>query len=142
MLLLRASIVAAGILALSVPTANCQTSPDPNGGTPPPPNLFGAMIGVDVARAANDFRLGSEALDRMAASLARINVRVAEATVEVSKNLATASSGFDPFGFKTAFETIQRQNEIVREQSATIQKLQQQEIKRLRKGLKRSKRRT
>jgi hypothetical protein len=100
------------------------------------------MVGVDLARAANDFRLGSEALDRAAASLVRVNVRLAEAMEKVSQNVAATSSGFDPFGFKTAFETIQRQNEIVREQSATIRKLQQQEIKRLRKELERSNRKT
>jgi hypothetical protein len=139
-MLFRALIVAAGIFVLSCQAAFCQPVPAPAGGTPPPPNLLGAMIGVDVARTANDFRLGGEALDRMAASLARVSVRMAEAMVDVSENLAVASSGFDPFGFKTAFQTIQRQNEIVREQSATIQELQQQEVKRLRKELKRAKR--
>jgi hypothetical protein len=141
-MLFRALIVAVGIALLSGQAAYCEPHPDQNGGQALSGSVFGALVGGDVVRAADDFRKGSEALDRFGASLARIDSHIAAAAVNVSENLAAMSTGFDPFGFKTAFQTIQRQNEIVREQSATIQKLQQQEIKRLRKELKRSKRRT
>jgi hypothetical protein len=138
----RALIVAVGISMLHGPTASCQSPPNQDSRKEAIVNPFGSLLGGDVMRAANDFRMGSEALDRFGRALASINSRVAEAMVEISENLADASTGFDPFGFKTAFQTIQRQNEILHEQSATIQELQQQEIRRLRKELKRSKRGT
>ena len=54
----------------------------------------------------------------------------------VTENLSRLSSEFDPFGYKTAFLTIQEQNEVIQRQQQLIQELQQREIDRLQQELK------
>ena len=52
-----------------------------------------------------------------------------------SDHISRISSEFDPFGYKTAFRTVQAQNEVIERQQQLIQKLQQQEIDRLQSEL-------
>lgn len=86
-----------------------------------------SMFGVgDMLQAAGDFRKATEALERFGGMLQGIVSTLSKGLEESSRNHAVMSDSFDPFGFKTAFKTIQ-------EQGQTIQKLQKAEIRRLRK---------
>lgn len=49
------------------------------------------------------------------------------------RSLARMSSEFDPFGYKTAFRVVNRQNAIIEAQSRQIRLLLQQENRRLAK---------
>ena len=86
---------------------------------------------ADMLQIAGDLRKSSESLERFGDSISRVFSVAADAANTTSQNMADTSEGFDPFGFKTAFETIQQQNAIIQEQSKLIQDLQQKEIDRL-----------
>ena len=89
-------------------------------------------VGInDMLQIVGDLRKSSESLERFGASFSQVSSVAADAANTTSQNMAEMSEGFDPFGFKTAFETIQQQNAIIQEQSKLIQNLQQKEIDRL-----------
>ena len=86
-----------------------------------------------MAQAAADLRKAGEAFERFANS--------ADGLVDaIAKSLATMSSEFDPFGYKTAFRTVSKQSEMLQQQRDIIQALQEREIKRLRNENRRLKR--
>jgi hypothetical protein len=87
-----------------------------------PSDLF--RVG-DMAQAASDLRKAGEAFERFGNSLDGI-------AGKVSESLATMSSEFDPFGYKTAFRTIGQQMVVIQQQNEIIRELQEQETKRLR----------
>ena len=90
------------------------------------PTGISDLFGVGgMAQAASDLRKAGEAFERFGTTLDGVTTTIAE-------SLATMSSEFDPFGYKTAFRTIGQQTEIIQRQSKLIQDLQQQEIDRLR----------
>ncbi len=90
------------------------------------PSIFNAITRLDeMAQAAGDLRVAGEAFERFANSLSR----VAES---IAKSLATMSSEFDPFGFKTGFRTVGQQSAMLQQQRELIQALQEREIERLR----------
>jgi hypothetical protein len=66
-------MVAIGIAVLRGQLANCEPLLSQNEGNESNGNLFAALIG-GVVRAADDFRKGSEALDRFRVSLASIQM--------------------------------------------------------------------
>ncbi len=79
----------------------------------------------EMAEVAADLRKAAEALERFAES--------SNGMVEtIAKSLATMSSEFDPFGYKTAFHTVGQQAEMIQQQRKIIQALQEREIERLR----------
>ena len=80
---------------------------------------------------AVELRKASESLERFGSSLTDVSAVAATAANSTSQNLAAIGGEFDPFGFKTAFETIQQQNAVIQAQSQLIIELQQQEIRRL-----------
>ena len=77
-----------------------------------------------MAQAAADLRNAGEAFERFATSLGG-------AAETIATSLATMSSEFDPFGYKTAFRTLGQQNVMLQQQSETIRSLQDREIERL-----------
>lgn len=79
----------------------------------------------EMAQAAADLRKAGESFERVGKSLGRIAETIAQ-------SLATMSSEFDPFGYKTAFRTVGQQTQIIQQQSELIRELQQREIDRLR----------
>lgn len=85
----------------------------------------------DVLQISSDLRTASQSLERFGASASQIAEVVAEASSSTSENMARMSEEFDPFGFKTAFRTIQQQNLIIQQQNQLIQELLQREIDRL-----------
>lgn len=68
-----------------------------------------------------------------AESAERVVARVATMVETTSENMAKMSGQFDPFGFKTAFQTIEQQNR-------TIQRLMEAEVRRLENEVKALKR--
>ena len=78
----------------------------------------------ELAQAAADLRKAGEAFERFAILLDSL-------AESIAKSLATMSSEFDPFGYKTAFRTIGRQTEMLQAQRDIIQAFQQREIDRL-----------
>lgn len=100
------------------------------GERPSPLEAAGELLrlGSGLGRAPTDLRVAGEAAERAAGLLAGPLDSIAQA-------LATMSSEFDPFGYKTAFRTIGQQAEIIERQQATIQELQEREILRLREEL-------
>ena len=102
--------------------------------------VTGDLLGFGAAgQTASDLRKAAEIVEHMQPLILELTPIVAKALTDVtnnlariSENLAKVSSGFDPLGQKAAFEAISAQNEIIREQQALIQKLQQAEIDRLR----------
>ena len=77
-----------------------------------------------MAQAASDLKSAGEAFERFATSLDG----AAEA---IAASLATMSSEFDPFGYKTAFRTLGQQDAMLQQQRETIQALQDRELERL-----------
>jgi len=125
-MLLRSLIAIVAVAAVPV-IGSAQTStnqsPEESRST-----FFESFKAGGLAQTARDFRAGSEALERFGRSLESACNRLADAMEKVSEHHAEASREFDPFGFKTAFLTIQKQNEI-------MYRLQQREIRQVRKGL-------
>ena len=75
----------------------------------------------ELVKAAEDVRKAGEAFERFGGSLGGL-----------ADALATMSREFDPLGYKTAFRTLGRQTEIIKQQSEIIQAFQAREIERLR----------
>ena len=116
--------LAAGLLLLVIPLSpTCAEEPsgDPTKAPSAQDSLF--RIG-EVAQAAADLRKAGEAFERFAKSLDSL-------AESIAKSLATMSSEFDPFGYKTAFRTIGHQAEMLQAQRNIIHTLQQREIDRL-----------
>jgi hypothetical protein len=86
---------------------------------------------TDVLQISGDLRKSSESLEKFGESMKQVSTAVGKAASTTSENMAAMSAEFDPFGFKTAFKTIQLQNAIIERQSQLIQELQQKEILRL-----------
>lgn len=95
---------------------------------------------TQAAEAARELRLAAEAAERLAVTAERLIGQCADAAVQASANLAAMSTGFDPLGYKAAFATVQRQTELLAQQQALIQQLQEAEAKRLRGELQRLRR--
>lgn len=85
--------------------------------------LLGGMNLQELGQAASDLRMAAEAFERFGNSLNGTADRVATALENTSRHHAEMSRDFDPFGYKAAFQTIQRQNEV-------IAKLYRQELRR------------
>jgi hypothetical protein len=77
-----------------------------------------AQAVADLRKAGDSFEGVTKSLDGLVGTIA--------------KSLATMSSEFDPFGYKTAFRTLGRQAEMIQQQQQIIQALQEREIERLR----------
>ncbi|MCA9219757.1 MAG: hypothetical protein KDA71_05480 [Planctomycetales bacterium] len=86
--------------------------------------LLGGMNLQEMGQAAADLRAAAEAFERFGDSLNGTADRVATAIENTSRHHAEMSRDFDPFGYKAAFQTIQRQNEM-------IEKLYRLELRRL-----------
>jgi hypothetical protein len=84
-----------------------------------------------LLQSADDLRAASGALERFGESLEKTTTNIGATSEAVARHLAEMSSGFDPLGLQNAFKTIQLQTEIVREQQEIINRLQQNEIRRL-----------
>ena len=82
----------------------------------------------EMAQAAADLRKAGESFEGVAKSLDGL----AGLVETIAKSLATMSSEFDPFGYKTAFRTVGQQAEIIQQQQELIHSLQEREIERLR----------
>ena len=135
------SVTLVAALGVTSPVYAQVSQPEPT--TDPakavPLDLFG--LG-GATRAASDLRSSGEAFDRLGRSLKELMPTIADALIEVSGHLAEMSSAFDPFGYKTAFQTIAKQNEIIKTQSETIQELLRADIERLHRELERTKKTT
>lgn len=108
-------LIVGNVLAAQEPAEDRVAERKPN-------DLFG--IG-NMAQAAADLRQAGEAFERFADAAGGIGETIAA-------SMATMSSEFDPFGYKTAFRTIGQQTQIIQQQSQMIRELQQREIERLR----------
>lgn len=89
----------------------------------------------DILQTATELRQAAESLAMFGDSLQQVSSDAAQAADSTSQNLAAIGGQFDPFGFKTAFLTIQQQNAIIQDQSRMIIQLQQEEIRRLKKEI-------
>jgi len=90
-----------------------------------PPKAANDLFRIgEMAQAAKDMREASETLERVMNTSGGLIASIAE-------SLATMSSEFDPFGYKTAFRTVGQQAEIIEQQRKLIDELQQREIDRL-----------
>ena len=122
----RSALLVAGLCALLfLPNCSCaEDSPreQPKASTPPSGNPLFRLN--DMAQAAADLRNAGEAFERFAASLSG-------SAETIANSLATMSSEFDPFGYKTAFRTLGQQTAMLQQQRETIQSLQDREIERL-----------
>jgi hypothetical protein len=120
----NASLVAGLVTLLFVP--NCSRAEEPareqQVSTPPSGNPLFRLN--DMAQAASDLKNAGEAFERFATSLGG-------AAETIATSLATMSSEFDPFGYKTAFRTLGQQTAMLQQQRETIQSLQDREIERL-----------
>ncbi|MEZ6129713.1 MAG: hypothetical protein R3C59_13605 [Planctomycetaceae bacterium] len=99
-------------------------------------SLSAALTLGDMMQSATELRLAADSLARFGESMVKVSAVAERSVVSASQNLAAMGGEFDPFGFKTAFQTIQQQNEIIQAQYQMIVTLQQQEIDRLREQLK------
>ena len=88
------------------------------------PNVLGLRGGRDAATAAEDMRKAGEAFERFGKSMETTTPILTKGLTESTRNVADIGGAFDPIGLKTAFT-------VIREQSQTIQALQQAEIDRL-----------
>ncbi len=79
----------------------------------------------EIAKAAADLRAATESVEKI---LDRPDGIVAV----IAESLATMSSEFDPFGYKTAFRTVAQQSEMLQSQRDIIHELQERELERLR----------
>jgi hypothetical protein len=120
----RSLSLALGLVLLLIPLNRlCAEEPprNPTKASSAQDSLF--RIG-ELAQAAADLRKAGEAFERFAMLLDSL-------AESIAKSLATMSSEFDPFGYKTAFRTIGRQTEMLQAQRDIIQAFQQREIDRL-----------
>lgn len=128
-----ALFVAGMILLLSSVDGACAAQTDGESAESPARSAAGGLFGGGMAQAAEDLRKAGEAFERFA------NALNGPAEV-IAKSLATMSSEFDPFGYKTAFRTVGRQTEIIQQQNKIINAMQEREIERLRRENRRLKR--
>jgi hypothetical protein len=120
----RAPSLAAGLLLLLIPLNRSgaeELHQDPAQAPLAQDSLF--RLG-EMAQAAADLHKAGEAFARFAKSLDSF-------AESIGGSLATMSSEFDPFGYKTAFRTIGRQAEMLQAEREIIRALQQREIERL-----------
>lgn len=118
----RPASFAVGVVALSL-VPNMVSADDPP--KEPAKSSTNDPFGIGgMAQAASDMRQAGEAFERFGKSLGGIAGTIAEA-------LATMSSEFDPFGYKTGFRTIGRQTEIIQEKDELIRELLEREVERL-----------
>jgi hypothetical protein len=96
---------------------------------------LGTAKAVELVQGASDLKKAAEASQRSLDSLERIMPSLSPLVLGTTENLSRLSSEFDPFGYKTAFRTVQSQNEVIQRQQQLIQELQQREIDRLQKEL-------
>jgi hypothetical protein len=135
------TVVACGIYCvLSLPQARAQEKPAAEAPeTKPRPGALnlstwlelGSAKAGELAQSASDLRKSAEAIQQTVALLERIMPTLGPVILGTTENMSRLSSEFDPFGYKTAFRTVQVQNEIIERQQQLIQKLQQDEINRL-----------
>ena len=122
----RNALLVAGLFTLLfLPNRSCAEEPSREQAkvsTTPPGNPLFRLD--DMAQAAADLRNAGEAFERFATSLGGSAETIAE-------SLATMSSEFDPFGYKTAFRTLGQQTAMLQQQRETIQVLQERELERL-----------
>ncbi len=123
-MLSRTVLLVAILLALAVPVgASAQQASSPAGVQKPSAanDLF--KFG-EAIQAASDLRKAAEAAERFGTLLDGVAATIAE-------SMAAMSREFDPFGYKSAFRTIEQQNEIIQEQHETIRELLEKENARL-----------
>lgn len=122
----RSVFFVAGLVALLLlPHRTCAEDPPRAQTEPPAPSSGNALFRInEMAQAAGDLRNAGEAFERFA----KLLNGVAET---IATSLATMSSEFDPFGYKTGFRTLGQQAEMLQQQRETIQALQEREIERL-----------
>ena len=96
---------------------------------------LGSSGAGDLLQGMSDLRKAAEASQKSLELLERIMPAGGELLLGVTENISRLSSEFDPFGYKTAFRTLQDQNEIIVRQQQLIQDLQQREIDRLQREL-------
>ena len=120
------SIVLSLVMLACCGNAYAQAAPKDASSSDSKANPFGLLGAGDLVQAAADLRKAAEAFERFGDTLEGVSATIAGALVEVSEHHAKMSDAFDPFGFKTAFATIQEQNQ-------TIQALHKVEIERLTK---------
>ena len=101
------------------------------GSTPGVADLLQFVNVSDMLQIAVELRKTSESLERFGKSMQSVSSVAAKAASSTSQNLAAIGGEFDPFGFKTAFETIQQQNDTIQAQHQIIVEMQQKEIRRL-----------
>jgi len=115
----------AGILLVLIPLDRSCAEEPPRGAANAPTAGDGLFRVGEMVQAASDLRKAGEAFERFANSLDRFAESIAQ-------SLAIMSSEFDPFGYKTAFRTVSRQAEMLKQQRDIIHSLQEREIDRLR----------
>jgi hypothetical protein len=122
----RAASQVAGMILLLFPVNSlCAEEPRRDMAKSSVQSAANALFRIgEMAEAAADLRKAAEALERFANSPGGLVGRIA-------KSLATMSSEFDPFGYKTAFRTVGQQAEMIQQQRKIIQALQEREIERL-----------
>ena len=111
--------------SLGIRALSAQEETEQPANSAAPSGLSGLLDVGKMAQAASDLRKAGEAFEKFGISLDGISGKLAAA-------LATMSSEFDPFGYKTAFRTIGQQTEIIQQQNEIIRELQEREIERLR----------
>lgn len=103
--------------------------------TAPPEKAAGGLLQAfdigEMAKAADNLKQAADSLQQFGNSMQVIAPIVSDAMTTTSDNMARMTAEFDPFGFKTSFLTIQRQNEIIQQQNELIQELLRKEIERL-----------
>lgn len=118
---IRVGVTLAAIAVVSSPVLAAESSAPKEVRKP---SLMSLLGGNDVVEAAKDLRVAAETFERVIPSLERITSNLAEAFVVTSTSGAKMSEGFDPFGYKAAFQTIQQQQ-------ATVRSLHEAEVGRL-----------
>ena len=124
--------------------AQAPQEDSPQGGSQTNPiDLFRAG---ELVQAAGDLQKAGESFERFGKSLEKTIGILSRGMTESSENLAKVSDGFDPLGLKEAFETIQQQNQTIKDlHEAELKRLVKEnsmlrkEIKRLRKMMKKDK---
>ena len=122
----RAPSFLSGLIFMSwmVGTSAAEEAPNQSAKPSVAPSANSLFNWASIAPAAADLRKASEALERFRDVLDSLSTMTA--------SLATMSSEFDPFGYKTAFRTLGQQTETIQQQHQMIQELQEREIARLR----------
>lgn len=127
------------VFVFVMPSGRCggQETESSRGPAPKTQGVPSAPLNLsDVLQSAAELRQAAESLERFGESMVKVSTVAERSAVTTSQNLAAIGGEFDPFGFKTAFLTIQQQNTIIQAQHEMIIKLQQQEIQRLRQQVK------